>query len=402
MYGISMANIKESFLCHICVEIHQNVFPSGLIRGGYRQDLLESSLTPLEKSSVICCSCEGVMREPQFTDRGYKCRSCLDGEEGRPAAVNQTEINKLRVRCPFRQDGCDWRSTVSLLVSHVEECGLCPISCPLGCNDIQRKNMKKHEDEECLERITNCSFCLIDIKVSQRSDHFKMCPNFPIECPNRCKTPKIPRKSMGFHISNNCSLTSMPCSFKKYGCNVQRKRKDIDSHETAFVVKHVRMMNTHIEKMEEVSQYSRGLKWEITGIKEKFEKRETLFSDSFYVNNYKFKGGADFGIGGSNSLGINIFLRRGVLDDSLMWPFIGNVIVTLVNMKDSNNSLTRSYKTENNECFTKCTNDSRCGFGFPTFTTKDKTLNVFSKSDALTIKVEIQHMPKSSCGTTTC
>ena len=400
-----MANIKESFLCHICVETHQNVFPSGLIRGGYRQDLLESNLTPLEKSAVICCSCEGVMREPQFTDKGYKCRSCLDGEEGRPAAVNQTEINKLRVRCPFRQNGCDWRSTVSLLVSHVEECGSCPVSCPLGCSDsIQKKDLKKHEDKECLERKIKCKFCLIDIKVSQRSNHFKMCRKFPIECPNRCETPRIPRESMNFHISNNCPLTSMPCSFKKYGCNVQRKRKDIDSHETAFVVKHVRMMNTHMEKMntrieemEEVSQYSRGLKWEITGIKEKFEKKERLLSDSFYVNTYKFVGLADFGRNTSNCLGIYIDLCVGVHDDSLMWPFIGNVIVTLVNMRDSNNSRTDSYKTENNEYFIRRTDDLRSGFGFPTFATKDEILNEFSNSDSLTMKIEIQHMPKSSC-----
>ena len=395
MYGISMANIGESFLSHICVETHQNVFPSGRIRGGYKQDLLESSLTPLEKSAVICCRCEGIMRGPQFTDKGYKCRSCLDGEEGRPATVNQMEIEKLKIRCPFKQEGCGWCGTISLLVSHVEECGFFPVSCPMGCNDsIKKKDLKKHEEEECVERRTKCNFCLIEIKVSQHSVHVKTCPNLPIECPNGCKTPKLPRKSMVMH-TNKCPLTTIPCPFKKYGCVVMRKRKDIESHETESVVKHLRMMNTHIEKTEEVSQYSRGLKWEITEIKEMFEKKELLYSDSFYVNNYRFKGVVDFGED-TSSLGIYVSLCIGVLDDSLMWPFIGNVIITLVNLQDSNNSLTYSYKTEDNENFTrrKKKNDG-CGHGF-FFTTKDETLNDFSKDGSVTIKIEIQHMPKSS------
>ena len=293
--GSSMADIG-SFLSHTCVETHQNV-SHGLIRGGYRQGLLENSLTPLEKSAVICYSCEGVMREPQFTDKGYKCRSCLDGEDGRPATVNRMEIEKLRVRCPFKQKGCVWSSTVSLLVSHVEECGFYPVSCPLGCSDsIQRNGFKKHELEECSERKTNCEFCELGVKVSQRSDHFRICPNIRFECPNGCRLT-IPRKSMGVHISNKCPLTTVPCPFKKYGCSILRKRKDLNSHETASVVKHLRMMNTRVEQMEEVSQYSRGLKWEIRGIKKKFEKNEISYrrySDPFYVNNYKFKGGADW------------------------------------------------------------------------------------------------------------
>ena len=68
---ISMAGVGDSILCHICVEIRQNVIPSGRPRGGYRQDLLKNILTSLERSLIVCCSCEGVMRDPQFTEEGY-------------------------------------------------------------------------------------------------------------------------------------------------------------------------------------------------------------------------------------------------------------------------------------------------------------------------------------------
>ena len=100
--GKSMASVEDNILCHICVETRQN--SSSLhTRGGYRQDLLENILSPLEKSLIVCCSCDAVMRDPQFTEEGYKCSSCLDGREGKPMAMNKTEIEKLRVACPFRK-----------------------------------------------------------------------------------------------------------------------------------------------------------------------------------------------------------------------------------------------------------------------------------------------------------
>ena len=128
-----MASVGDNILYHICVDIRQNKIPSVHTRGGYRQDLLENILTPLERPFVVCCSCEGVMRDPQFTEEGYKCSSCLDGRKGKPASVNKTEIEKLRVMCPFRQQGCDWSGTMGLVVAHVEKCDLCPVSCSLGC-----------------------------------------------------------------------------------------------------------------------------------------------------------------------------------------------------------------------------------------------------------------------------
>ena len=40
-----------------------------------------------------------------------------------------------------------------------------------------------------------------------------------------------------------------------------------------FVVKHVRMMNTHIEGLTGIAQHNKGLEWVIKGVREKFECR---------------------------------------------------------------------------------------------------------------------------------
>ena len=206
-----MASVRENILCHICVETHQNRIPSVHTRGGYRQDLLENILSPLERSLIVCCRCEGVLRDPQLTEEGYKCESCLDGGEGRPATTNKTVVEKLRVVCPFRQQGCDWSGTIGLVVSHVEKCDLCPVSCPLGCgHSSKRKDLKRHEKEDCPERNTNCEFCLTSIKVSQSCKHFRTCPNYPLECSNGCEKNRIPRNEMSLHVSKLCPLSMVP------------------------------------------------------------------------------------------------------------------------------------------------------------------------------------------------
>ena len=408
-----MASVVDNILCHICVEIRQNKIPSVHTRGGYRQDLLENILTPLERSLIVCCSCEGVMRDPQLTEEGYKCSSCLDGRKGKPASVNKTEIEKLRVVCPFRQQGCDWSGTMGLVVAHVEKCDLCPVSCSLGCgHSSERKYSKRHEKEECPERNTKCDLCQTNIKVSQSCDHSKTCPNFPLKCSNGCNEDRIPRNNMSLHVSEFCPLTIVPCPYKKYGC-VGVKRKDMESHETEFMAKHFKIMNTrvdalnthvevlnthvniltsHIDNMYTTIQSNKGLEWEIKGIRRKFRKKEKLDSDPFYVNNYKFQGLAYFNTEDNNQFEIYLRLCVGLLDDSLKWPFLGKVTTTLVNLQNSNNSITKSYLTEGNDVFDRPTEDGY-GYGFD-FTTEEEVLTKFSRNDFIQIKIEIEYLDK--------
>ena len=76
-----------------------------------------------------------MIRDPQFTDNGYKCGSCLDqGEVAKPAEVNRVEIDKLLVHCPFQRLGCVWSNKLSSLVTHLSLCGVFPGVVLLGVN----------------------------------------------------------------------------------------------------------------------------------------------------------------------------------------------------------------------------------------------------------------------------
>ena len=69
-------------------------------------------------------------------------------------------------------------------------------------------------------------------------------------------------------------------------------------------MKHVRMMNTHIEGLTGIAQHNKGLEWVIKGVREKFEQKTYLYSDPFYVDNYKFQGWAKFNTEDNNGLEI--------------------------------------------------------------------------------------------------
>ena len=397
-----MASIEElvtsqSPLSHICVQTYRNV-PSGPAYGGYRQDLLEKALSPLEKLSVVCFSCEGVMRDPQLTDTGYRCASCLDGAEGKVADRNKAEIDKLRIRCPFRLKSCSWVNPLWLLISHIEKCKLCPLPCPLGCGETPpRRELIKHKEELCLERKIRCTFCHVVIKASECSDHLEICPSFRLECMNGCNELVLRRK-MENHISKFCPLSIVPCTFKKYGCDVVRKRKELDIHETEYVVKHVKMMNTRLEEISSIVIHNNGLNWVINGIKQKFEHNNKLYSDPFYVNNYKFKAEILFTVTEISKLdlGVFVYLCVGVHDDSLKWPFVGKVLIHLVDIENESDFRTYSFSTEESDCFGYFTRrtDDKNGFGFDSIATKDEILTKFSKDDKITIQIEIQQLDK--------
>ena len=175
-------------------------------------------------------------------------------------------------------------------------------------------------------------------------------------------------------------------------------------------MKHVRMMNTrigalntqvstltsHIENFNTAIQQNKGLEWEIKGVAKMFEKNEKLFSDPFYVHNYKFQGLAKFNTDGNDKLGIFLCLCVGILDDSLRFPFLGKVTITLINLRNSDESVTNSYLTEGvDECFNRRT-ECGPGRGYSSFAAKDKVLTKFSKSDSIQITIEIEYLYKSA------
>ena len=125
---------------------------------GYKPDLLTRELSFLEREMLSCTECKGILREPQHLDNGYRCKECLlDGEQGKFDEMKSKLIEKLGVRCPFEEDGCEWIGTLSGILEHSKECVIIGVPCPFnsyGCDVVRkRKDMETHEEQYLMKHL---------------------------------------------------------------------------------------------------------------------------------------------------------------------------------------------------------------------------------------------------------
>lgn len=126
--------------------------------GGYNPLLLSQPLSLLESEMLSCSECKGILREPHHVDNGYRCKECLlEGEKGKLDETKSKIIKNLSVRCPFREDGCDWEGVIKGFMEHSRECKIVGVSCPYssyGCDVVRRrKDMELHEEQFLLAHL---------------------------------------------------------------------------------------------------------------------------------------------------------------------------------------------------------------------------------------------------------
>ena len=75
------------------------------------------------------------------------------------------------------------------------------------------------------------------------------CPNYPLNCPNRCGARGITRSTVPAH-REVCSLQRVECEYKRFGCAVVLPRKDIAEHLKTSVQIHLQMTKRRVEEQE--------------------------------------------------------------------------------------------------------------------------------------------------------
>ena len=152
------------------------------------------------------------------------------------------------MRCSNRQKGCKWIGELGSLKGHLyaeEGCGHVLVACPNACRrqrwkKIMRKDLQRHLKAECQKRPYQCEHC--DEKgtfIQITGEHYQCCPNFPLDCPNKCGVVKIKRIKVDQH-RKICPLEAVDCPF---GCSaVGLQRKDEAEHMEKNIVNHQLLM----------------------------------------------------------------------------------------------------------------------------------------------------------------
>ena len=225
--------------------------------GGYEYEFIEKVPEKYTCSSI----CTKVLRDPHLTAccGQHFCETCLQHwfrKQGREVCPHcrenfnhfldkpvKREIDGLKIHCTNCKTGCSWVGVLNSLKPHLESekgCGYVEVSCSKHCNkQLQRRDLADHLTQHCSLRKYKCQHCgEEDTYQTITEKHYDKCPNYPLDCPNKCGARGITRSKMGQHRSK-CPLEPVNCPFQETGCEATLLRKDLDSHVAASNQQHL-------------------------------------------------------------------------------------------------------------------------------------------------------------------
>ena len=211
----------------------------------------------------FCKLCKHVARESTITSCCIEvlCKACMDaivqdkkpcpGCESNdikvlgPHVRYQRKILALEVRCTMKDRGCPWTGQLQHLDAHLDvttgDCQYVDVECPKKCvQKVQKRYVDTHLANECPNRDYRCPHCNFANKFHVVSDHFDICPYYPLACPNRCGAT-FERDDLQDHMKM-CRLEEVQCVFDNAGCQAKFIRENEDEHMDQNTQKHLALM----------------------------------------------------------------------------------------------------------------------------------------------------------------
>ena len=218
--------------------------------------------------SYSCPLCEGILFESIFDNCGHSfCKNCseilLEHTKKCPFSNNNlnppfssnivvnTMIEKQKVYCKNKKNGCSWTGKLSERKNHLlNDCLKQLVNCDYFPNcefKSLREEMINHI-KECKYKIINCEYCNEKILYKDQEEHNKICPNIPVECSNKCGM-KIPLNKVNHHMQNECLESVTECPFLLVGCEYYERRKFLKEHLDKNLERHLRMVTEKINEL---------------------------------------------------------------------------------------------------------------------------------------------------------
>lgn len=189
----------------------------------------------------LCHRCEENIKKARIQDM----RRCPFCQKSFTSLLNQSlqgRVNRLRVKCPNDSKGCSWQGQLNEVMRHITpraEAGKdgCPFQV-MRCRhqectaEILRKDLPEHEKQLCDYRTYTCKFCLdvTDTYHKVSTDHFPVCPEYTVPCPNKDCSDYMIRSAVEEHLSTACQYHKVACDYASAGCNMAVLRKNMQSH----------------------------------------------------------------------------------------------------------------------------------------------------------------------------
>ena len=340
-------------------------------------------------------------------------------------SVGKRCIRALPVKCNNVERGCEWEGTVGTLDEHVAVCKFTPVPCPNQCKEedkitlCMRKDLDHHVNNECPNRDYKCEYCEKKGTYANITQiHDSVCKKKKIPCTNTECTETIKRGKMKHHL-DDCDYTIISCKYKKIGCDVELKRKDMPVHEKDDKV-HLHLALGTVVKLQDnlqsandtiatlqgdmksaqntlqtVTRREKPLTFKLTEYQKKKDNNERTESPSFYTSpeGYCMRLQVDAnGDGDGKQTHVSTFVKilEGEHDKTLKWPFTGTYVFELLNQLEDKNHHTKTLNITS-------THKSSVGsaWGYPRFISHSKLNHIpsintqYLKDDTLYFRLTV-------------
>ena len=342
--------------------------------GGYDYKFVDGE----PRDELKCSICTLVLHDPQQVTccSNRFCKSCLDQIEGNSCPLCRKTINyfkdgginreiiALKVYCTNSEEGCEWQGTINetgtSIDTHLNSCTYQLVPCTNECGEkIRRSTLKTHLTDNCTKRIVTCRYCKQrgTHQLIMSSSHLDECPDLPIQCSNEGCNEKIPRRSLASH-NETCPKAIIPCEYNTVGCNKKMKREEQEKHNKESTEVHLQLTKNQLESTNEQLKVSTETiqslieqknplitsneVFKLSQFTKKKEGNEEWYSSGFYTSpgGYKMSLNVDangYGEGKGTHVSCYTYLMAGEYDDTLEWPFQGEVTIKLLNQLEDKN-----------------------------------------------------------------
>lgn len=167
---------------------------------------------------TTCCGNHLSKESAKMLQReGKPCPMCKEANLATvPDKFYKRKVYELQVRCPHKDNGCQWVGPLSDFNSHCSSCVKRPWAC-----------------EHCNFETT--------YEVGVR-DHLPNCEKYPEPCPNSCEVGTVERCNLKNHLLE-CPLRVVECEFREVGCSVRVPHRDLGKHMEESGQQHLMAMS---------------------------------------------------------------------------------------------------------------------------------------------------------------
>ena len=293
-----------------------------------------------------CPSCGDTMKrkrlenhqKKQCIKRYHHCPHCkVGGSFDHITTDHIQDCSQVPLPCPVQH--CLQKIKRCNMNSHLEVCPKLMIPCPNQANGciamFKRQDLEAHL-QLCPKRHDACPYC----KLGGTYDfittiHVKDCQEFRVSCENPSCKEKLRRCDMRDH-HDICPKKVVKCPYKSIGCIAQVRREEMEKHEEKCVKNHLRLALNRIRMLEEKS---RPTVIKLQKFSEWKKTDQTWVSEGFYSSSSGYKARLHVHANGKEEgqgthLSVSICLIPGKNDNTVEWPFQGEIRIELLNQLD--------------------------------------------------------------------